>query len=146
MRTQKTVNGVVTDYTLHGKLVTGLKQGANSLHFFYDKDSRPQMVAYNGTLYTYVHNLQGDIIAIVDNVGTKVVEYKYDVWGKPIGDPWTLTITYEALATLNPFRYRGYVYDTETGLYYLRSRYYNPDWGRFINSDNLLGPGILSSM
>ncbi|MEG1844328.1 MAG: hypothetical protein RR296_08795, partial [Clostridia bacterium] len=137
LRTQKTVNGVVTDYTLHGKLVTGLKQGANIMHFFYDKDSRPQMVAYNGTLYTYLHNLQGDIIAIVDNVGSKVVEYGYDAWGKPTktaskvaADGSTLTIEYAELARLNPFRYRGYVWDVETGYYYLRSRYYDPAWGR----------------
>ncbi|MEG1012179.1 MAG: RHS repeat-associated core domain-containing protein, partial [Ruthenibacterium sp.] len=69
--------------TLHGKLVTGLKQGANIMHFFYDKDSRPQMAKYNGHYYTYPHNLQGDIIAIVDSVGSKVMEYGYDVWGKP---------------------------------------------------------------
>ncbi|MEG1813989.1 MAG: RHS repeat-associated core domain-containing protein, partial [Clostridia bacterium] len=144
LRTQKTVNGVVTDYTLHGKLVTGLKQGANSLHFFYDKDSRPQMVEYtdaNGakTLYYYAHNLQGDILAILDSNGAKVVEYKYDAWGKPVGDVWTLTTAYAMLANLNPFRYRGYVYDTETGLYYLRSRYYDPAWGRFVNADSLAG-------
>lgn len=111
------------------------------MHFFYDALSRPQMVNFNGALYHYVHNLQGDIAAIVDNEGNKVVEYKYDAWGKPIGTPWTLTTAYGTLAMLNPFRYRGYVYDEETGLYYLRSRYYNPESARFTNADAILGVG-----
>ena len=78
--------------------------------------------------------MQGDVVGIVDSAGALVVEYKYDAWGKPIARSY-LTTAYEALGRLNPFRYRGYVYDEETGLYYLRSRYYNPKWGRFINSD-----------
>ncbi len=70
-----------------------------------------------------------------------MVEYSYDAWGKPLTKTGTLATT---LGTLNPFRYRGYVYDEETGLYYLRSRYYNPDWGRFVNADSVLGkPGQL---
>ncbi|MEF9975101.1 MAG: RHS repeat-associated core domain-containing protein, partial [Clostridia bacterium] len=116
------------------------------LHFFYDAASKPQMVKYNGHYYTYLHNLQGDIASIVDNVGSKVVEYGYDAWGKPTktaskvaGDGSTLTIEYAELARLNPFRYRGYVWDVETGYYYLRSRYYDPAWGRFINMDSLAG-------
>ena len=65
-----------------------------------------------------------------------MVEYKYDAWGKIIGRTGSLVST---LGCLNPFRYRGYVYDEETGLYYLKSRYYNPKWGRFINADEILG-------
>ena len=96
------------------------------------------MVEFNGTLYSYVHNLQGDIVGIVDSSGSLVVEYKYDAWGKPTLVR-TLTTAYEALAELNPFRYRGYVYDEETGLYYLRSRYYSTNCGRFINVDSYSG-------
>ena len=66
------------------------------------------MVEFNGALYSYVHNLQGDIVGILDNAGSLVVEYKYDAWGKPTLVR-TLTTAYEALAELNPFRYRGYV-------------------------------------
>ena len=66
-----------------------------------------------------------------------MVEYKYDAWGKPTLVR-TLTTAYEALAELNPFRYRGYVYDEETGLYYLRSRYYSPKMNRFGNCDSVL--------
>ena len=93
------------------------------------------MVEFNGALYSYVHNLQGDVVGIVDNAGSLVVEYKYDAWGKPTLVR-TLTTAYEALAELNPFRYRGYVYDEETGLYYLRSRYYDSERTRFINADD----------
>ena len=95
------------------------------------------MVEFNGALYSYVHNLQGDIVGILDNAGSLVVEYKYDAWGKPTLVR-TLTTAYEALAELNPFRYRGYVFDEETGLYYLRSRYYNPATDRFVNADSII--------
>jgi YD repeat-containing protein len=125
-RTQKIVteNGVTTttNYILHGKLVTGLKQGTNTMHFFCDALSRPQMVNFNGALYHYVHNLQGDIVAIVDNEGNKVVEYKYDAWGKKLSVTGNMA---SLLGVLNPFRYRGYVYDDETELYYLKSRYFS---------------------
>ena len=53
------------------------------MHFFYDAQGRPAMVEFNGALYSYVHNLQGDIVGILDNAGSLVVEYKYDAWGKP---------------------------------------------------------------
>ena len=72
-----------------------------------------------------------------------MVEYTYDAWGKPLSKTGSMANT---LGALNPFRYRGYVYDEETGLYYLQSRYYNPEWGRFINGDSVLGkPGQLFS-
>ena len=115
-----------------------LTRGSDKLHFFYDAQSRPAMVNFNGTFYSYVHNLQGDIVGIVDSAGNLVVEYKYDAWGKPV-TVRTLTTAYEKLAVLNPFRYRGYVYDEETGLYYLRSRYYASHQCRFINADIFLG-------
>ena len=73
---------------------------------------------------------------IIDSAGTKVVEYKYDAWGRPLSKTGSMAST---LGTLNPFRYRGYVYDEETGLYYLRHRYYSPFWSRFSNADNQLG-------
>ena len=141
LRMQKKVTSgstvTTTEHTLHGRLITHLTRGSDELHFFYDAQSRPAMVEFNGTLYSYVHNLQGDIVGILDNAGSLVVEYKYDAWGKPTLAR-TLTTAYEALAELNPFRYRGYVYDEETGLYYLRSRYYSPKMNRFGNCDSVL--------
>ena len=82
-----------------------------------------------------MHNLQGDIVGIIDSTGTEVIKYTYDAWGKVLSTTGSLAST---LGTVQPFRYRGYVYDVETGLYYLRSRYYNPEWGRFINADALI--------
>ncbi len=124
-----------TNYTLHGKNIVNMTQGNNVLHFFYDASNKPAIVEYNGTKYAYVHNLQGDIVAILDSNGTAVVQYKYDAWGKPISKTGSMAST---LGTVQPFRYRGYVYDEETGLYYLRSRYYNPSCCRFVNADALI--------
>ena len=134
LRVKKTVNGVVTDHTLHGKNVVHMKRGDDELHFFYDAQNRPAVVVYNNVPYAYVKSLQGDVIAILDAAGNVVVSYVYDAWGAPIGKSGTFA---ETLGTLNPFRYRGYVYDEETGLYYLRSRYYNPNLGRFVNADRV---------
>lgn len=149
MRTGKIVseNGKVeiTEYTLHGKLITHLTkrvvdmgdvETVEELHFFYDAQSRPAIVEYNGEMYSYRHNLQGDIIGIVDTEENLVIEYKYDVWGKPIYEAGNLLST---LGNLNPFRYRGYAWDVETELYYLRSRYYSPEICRFLNCDIALG-------
>ena len=103
LRTQKMVteNGVTTttNYVLHGKLITHMTRGTDSLHFFYDAQSRPAKVSFNGVMYTYVHNLQGDVTGIHDNEGNLVVEYKYDAWGKPTATVSTLITD---LASINP--------------------------------------------
>ena len=135
LRVQKTVNGVVTDYVLHGKNVVHMKRGNDELHFFYDAQNRPAVVVYNGVPYAYVKSLQGDIVAILDENGNAVVSYGYDAWGAPL---WCTGELAETLGKVQPFRYRGYVFDEETGLYYLRSRYYNPRWGRFVNADGAI--------
>jgi len=126
---------VTTNYILHGKNIVHMTQGTDTLHFWYDAQGRPAIVEFNGTKYAYIHNLQGDIVGIIDSTGAEVVQYTYDAWGKVLSTAGTLAST---LGTVQPFRYRGYVYDVETGLYYLRSRYYNPEWGRFINADSVL--------
>ena len=135
LRVQKTVNGVATKYTLHGKNIVHMTSGTDELHFFYDAQNRPAMVVYNGTAYAYVKSLQGDIVAILDENGNTVVSYGYDAWGVPL---WCTGELAETLGKVQPFRYRGYVFDEETGLYYLRSRYYGSEWCRFINSDSIL--------
>ena len=142
LRVQKTVNGVATKYTLHGKNIVHMTSGTDELHFFYDAQNRPAVVVYNGMAYAYVKNLQGDIVAILDENGNAVVSYGYDAWGAPL---WCTGELAETLGKVQPFRYRGYVFDEETGLYYLRSRYYNPQWGRFANADALIGAGKLLS-
>ena len=132
LRVQKTVNGVTTKYTLHGKNVVHMTSGTDELHFFYDAQNRPAVVVYNGVPYAYVKSLQGDIVAILDENGNTVVSYGYDAWGAPL---WCTGELAETLGMVQPFRYRGYVFDEETGLYYLRSRYYSSALTRFINQD-----------
>ena len=87
----------------------------------------------DGKTYLYAKNLQGDIVAIVNEAGTVEVQYQYGPWGQRNRNN-SVTGNQE-LANLNPFTYRGYQYDSETDLYYLQSRYYNPEWKRFINAD-----------
>ena len=143
LRMQKTATSTgVTKYTLHGKNVVHMTQGSNELHFFYDAQNKPAVVVFNGTPYSYVKNLQGDIIAILDSNKNVVVSYVYDAWGRPISKTGSMAAT---LGTVQPFRYRGYVYDEEIGLYYLKSRYYNPAMSRFFNPDATVstGQGIL---
>ena len=89
-------------------------------------------VDWNGTEYYYLRNAQGDIVKLIDATGTSVVEYTYDTWGKKVTTTGTLAGT---LGLFQPFRYRGYVYDWESGFYYLQSRYYDPTTGRFISAD-----------
>ncbi len=133
LRVQKTATSTgTTKYILHGKNIVHLTNGQNELHFFYNAQGKAAAVEYNGTSYRYLHNLQGDVIALIDGNGNRVVEYSYDAWGKPIQKTGTMADT---LGTLQPFRYRGYVWDEETGLYYLRSRYYRPEWDRFVSAD-----------
>ena len=150
MRIQKTLQHdwypETTKYTYHGKLLTHMTVDytdwdevaqQDKLHFFYDTQSRPAKVSYNGVIYTYILNLQGDIVGLLDNSGNLVVEYKYDAWGKLLSTTGSMADT---LGKRNPFRYRGYVYDEETGLYNVEPRLYNPVFCRFLNcdtSDNL---------
>lgn len=89
--------------------------------------------------YFFEKNLQGDIVAVYNQDGVKVAGYIYDAWG-------SCTTTYynggaNTAVQYNPFRYRGYYYDAETGLYYLQSRYYDPAWGRFISADAYVSTG-----
>lgn len=132
MRTQKSVDGVKTNYYYDSSNnLFALTQGNDTLFFYYDNSGEVMSVSCNGTMYYYIKDLQGDITEIVDKDGKAVAEYAYDAWGNMLTeDNGTLTV-----GKLNPFRYRGYVYDEETGLYYLKSRYYDPLTGRFLNAD-----------
>ena len=103
---------------------------------YYDGQGKPALVSHNGVTYSYLYNLQGDVIGLVDSAGSLVVEYKYNAWGSIIGRAGSLA---ETLGKLNPFRYRGYVYDEETWMYWLKSRYYYPEMQRFISADVVVG-------
>ena len=87
---------------------------------------------YNGTDYYFRKNLQGDVTEIYTSAGLKVASYAYDAWGKVLA---VNNYTDDNIGDINPIRYRSYYYDVETGLYYLNSRYYDPEVGRFINAD-----------
>ena len=130
-RISKTVNGTTYNFSYLGDQLTEMTWGSNKLHFTYDSTG-PASVTYNGNRYFYLKNAQGDVTGLVNASGTQVVSYTYDPWGAPMSVSGSMSAT---LGAVNPLRYRGYVYDTETGLYYLSSRYYNPVWGRFINAD-----------
>ena len=119
-------------------MLIGLTKGTDTLRFSYDAAGLAQVVNHNGTYYYYLRNGQGDVVKIVDGSGNTVVEYTYDSWGKHLSCTGTLATT---LGALNPFRYRGYVYDEETQWYYLRSRYYDPEVCRFISADVFLSTG-----
>ena len=119
-----------------------MKVGNDTLTFIYGSNGHPMAVKYNYSYYYYVTNTFGDVLAILDDDGAEVVTYTYDAWGNILTTGGSMAST---LGAYNPLRYRGYVYDRETGLYYLQSRYYNPTIGRFINADTFVstGQGIL---
>ncbi len=132
IRTSKTVNGVTHTYTLDGTNILKEVWGANTLIPLYDSEEAVCGIVYNGTPYYFLKDLQGDIIAILDANGETVATYSYDAWG-------VCTISADTsgcdIAAINPFRYRGYCFDAEIGMYYLQSRYYDPKVARFVNAD-----------
>ena len=144
IRTSKTVNGTTTEFFLNGSQILAQKTGDSVMRFFYDSTGKRVGFANGTMLFYYLYNVQGDVIAIVRAAtGQIVAKYSYDAWGN-------CTVTNAAgyaVGDKNPFRYRGYYYDTETGLYYLNSRYYNPEFGRFIGVDGFVstGQGITGS-
>ncbi|GLC29653.1 carbohydrate binding domain-containing protein [Clostridium omnivorum] len=136
IRTEKSYNGTVTKYHLIGDKVTYEDNGTDKIYYTYDSSAHLVSMNLNGVEYYYIRNAQGDIIGLFDKNGTQVVSYTYDTWGKLISIDGSLK---DSVGVKNPYRYRGYRYDTETGLYYIQSRYYNPEWGRFINADAVAG-------
>ena len=125
-----TKDGISFSYDGNGRVV---KQ-SNGLEFFYD-NTGVAGVKYNNESYVYRKNVQGDIVAILDTTGKIVVKYTYDAWGNHAVEVFDTACS--TLATLNPFRYRGYYYDTETELYFLKTRYYDPEIGRFMTIDGI---------
>ena len=143
IRTSKKVTGTTHYYTLNGSQILTEQWGNIFIVYLYDESGSPIGMQYRtdsmteGTFYTYLFekNLQGDIIAVYNTSGTKLISYVYDAWGNVTVTNHNVSGTNSG-ARHNPFRYRGYYYDTETGYYYLQSRYYNPEWGRFISPDS----------
>ncbi|ADL52033.1 RHS repeat-associated core domain-containing protein [Clostridium cellulovorans] len=117
--------------------------GTDKIYYTYDSVGDLVSFNLNSVEYYYIRNVQGDIIGLFDNTGIQIVSYTYDSWGKLTNikdqNGTDVTNSKEHVGYKNPYRYRGCRYDSETGIYYLQSRYYNPEWGRFINADALGG-------
>ena len=132
--------------TIQGNTVTrDIK--IDSKFIYCDDDTTPSAIMLENDEYLLVRNLQGDVVAVVNAAnGETVVEFSYDPWGnvtRKYSETYTDGATEEELKLLDlvmsalcPVTYRGYNYDFTTGLYYLQSRYYNPEWGRFLNTDD----------
>ena len=136
IRTSKTVGGTTTYFNYENGQLLSQSDGTNTFIFQYDASGNPAGFIYNGAQYFYLTNAMGDIISIVDTQGNSAMYYYFDsAWGAYV-EIDAQTNAMRALARLNPFRYRGYYYDTETGYYYLQSRYYDPEICRFINADD----------
>ena len=150
IRTSKTVNGVTHTYQLNGSQIVSESWGDKLIVYLYDASGAPIGMMYRTTSYDitawdvfwFEKNLQGDIVAVYNESGTKVATYTYsDAWGNH-------SVTYSngggsTGAQYNPFRYRGYYYDTDLGMYYLQSRYYDSKICRFINADSALYHSML---
>ena len=141
-RVKKTSGNTETKYYYNGSTLSGLVRTTTgntgttktTVQFVYDAEGKPFLLRLNGkTDYFYLYNGLGDVVGLVDSSNQVVVRYQYNSWGKVTSSEDTSGVS---LATLNPFCYRKYVYDPETGLYCLGSRYYDPEVGRFVNADD----------
>ena len=136
LRASKTVNGGTTIYQYVGdKLYFEQRADGSKMYYFYDSYGTLTYIYHHvgnvKTAYNVVTNSQGDVIALYNWNGNQLVaSYEYDAWGN-----CTITQDTTGIGAINPIRYRGYYYDSEIGLYYLQSRYYDPNTGRFLNAD-----------
>lgn len=120
-------------YDSNGNMIAYRRNNGAVVYFYYDSQGNVTSMSFEGTKYFFIKNIQGDVEKIVTHQGNVAVTYKYDAWGKLISKTDN---TVYGIGELNPFRYRGYIYDDETGLYYLKSRYYDPQTDRFLNEDD----------
>ena len=130
LRTSKTIHNVKFNYFWNGDKLTAQTCGDNTWYFRYDGDT-PIGFEYNDSQYYYVTDLLGSIIAVLDADGEIAAEYSYDAWGN-----CTILSDTNTIAYTNPLRYRGYYYDSDTGLYCIQSRYYESKTGRYINANS----------
>ena len=132
IRNKKTVNGITTTYQLDGSKIVSENRNGTVQSYFYDENGSVLGITYGGENYYFRKNFRGDVLAILTASGEVVVEYSYDPWGNILAVTGSLAST---LGADNPFRYRGYYYDTESCFYYLNSRYYDAKVCRFVNAD-----------
>ena len=132
IRISKTINNIRHDFILDGAKILRETWNGNTLDTIYDNEDNVCGIIFNNAPYYFLKNLQGDIIAVANENGDTVARYTYDAWGKCTIHHTSLNAT---IADINPYRYRGYYFDSEIGMYYLQSRYYDPEVGRFVNGD-----------
>ena len=132
IRTKKTVNGVTTTFQLDGSKIVSENRNGTVQSYFYDENGSVLGITYGGENYYFRKNFRNDVLAILNASGEVVVEYSYNPWGNILAVTGSLAST---LGADNPFRYRGYYYDTESCFYYLNSRYYDAKVCRFVNAD-----------
>lgn len=145
IRVEKTVNNITYKYYLEGKYINYVQIAENVLYFIRDINNKLIGFKYNADVYYYIKNAQDDIIGIKDSNLNTIALYEYDSFGKILSIKdvnGNQIISDTHVAHINPFRFRSYYYDNETGFYYLNSRYYNPTWGRFINLDGIVGANM----
>ena len=146
-RISKTKAGTVKYlYDVNGNLV---KESGKGVEYYYDGSGVIGM-KYNEGVYFYRKGIFGNITEIIDSNGNIVVRYRYDGWGnhKVMNPDGSKNESDTFIGNINPFRYRGYYYDAETGLYYLKTRYYDPEVGRFITIDDVsyLAPDTINGL
>ena len=154
LRKTKTSGGVTKNYYYDGDRLIAEKWSTGAyLLYHYDETGSPYAITYsaNGSSYAkyyLIKNLQGDVLQIRNVNNTVVANYEYDAWGKVVSIKYAngndINVS-NHIGVINPIRYRGYYYDSETGFYYLKSRYYDPAIGRFISADSLILVGGSSS-
>ena len=133
IRTSKKVNGITTEYLTAGGSVLSEKKNGVWQHYLYDGSGQLMAIRYKGADYYYIRDGLMSITGLVDANGVAVVNYRYDSWGILTGITGSMAGT---LGKDNPYRFKGYYYDEETGMYYLKSRYYQPEICRFISADS----------
>ncbi len=135
IRNKKTVNGITTTYQLDGSKIVSENRNGTVQSYFYDENGSVLGITYGGENYYFRKNFRNDVLAILNASGEVVVEYSYDPWGNILAVTGSLAST---LGADNPFRYRGYYYDTESCFYYLNSRYYDAKVCRYLNADSVI--------
>ncbi len=133
-RVKKIVDGVETEYHMAGDLLVSETTNNRTIWYRYDSNANLISMTIAGKIYGCVRNAQNDVTALIDHDGNVVVKYTYDSWGNVRKIEGSLADT---IGVQNPFRYRGYYFDQETGMYYLKNRYYDPKLRRFICADSL---------
>lgn len=144
LRVSKTVNGVITNYYYQGTLLVAEETNSNIIVYLYDENGTPVGFMYRAVsyaedvwdIYAFEKNIFGDIVAVYNaDTGVKLISYTYGAWGD------TVTSYHNGgsstTATKNPYKYRGYYYDSDLAMYYLQTRYYDPAICRFISPDEL---------